>query len=236
MKRLLASAFVLSLGLAPALAGPVADFETAYDVAYANYRGALFATNSGDAAKSVAALAQFDSTWTGLMTQYRASPPPQYEADPFWDQTMQEVTDLLDRARTEAAAGDLPVAHETLEGIRESLGSLHARNAVETFSDRMNAYHAEMEVILGIDTSGMGSAVKQSLLEHSAVLAYLAADVLDAPPAAAIDNAEFAALAAAMQASVDKFVSAARSGDEAALLAAVGGLKVPYSKLFLKFG
>lgn len=236
MKRLLATAFVLSLTVAPVAAGPVADFENSYNVAYFSYRTALFATNTGDTAKSVGALKQLENNWTGLMTQYRASPPPQFEADPLWDQTIEDVTNLLDRSKTLADAGDLPAAHETLEGIREALGALHARNHVETFSDRMNAYHTEMEVILGSDTANMDVEVKRALLEHSAVLAYLATDVLSAPPAAALESPEFATLAAGLQTSVDQFVDAARSGDDAALLEAIGALKVPYSKLFLKFG
>ena len=236
MKRLLATAFVLSLNVAPVVAGPVADFENSYNVAYSSYRTALFATNTGDAAKSVGALKLLENNWTGLMIQYRASPPPQFEADPLWDQTIEDVTSLLDRSKTQAAAGDLPAAHETLEGIREALGALHARNHIETFSDRMNAYHTEMEVILGSDTTNMDVEVRRALLEHSAVLEYLATDVLSAPPAAAIESPEFATLAAGLQTSVDQFVDAARSGDDAALLAAIGALKVPYSKLFLKFG
>jgi hypothetical protein len=85
-------------------------------------------------------------------------------------------------------------------------------------------------------TAVLDAAVKQSLLEHSAVLAYLAEDVVLAPPAGAINSPEFAALSVALQTSVDQFVAAARSGDDAALLGAIGALKVPYSKLFLKFG
>jgi len=236
MNRILAAVFLLSLGVAPVLAGPVTDFDDAYDVAYASYRTALFATNSGDADKSDGALKQLDSTWKGLTAKYLASPPPQFEADPLWGQTIQEVTSLLDQAMTQTAAGDLPTAHSTLEGIRDALGSLHARNHIETFSDRMNAYHAAMETILEIDMTKLNTATRQTLLEHSAVLAYLAADVLAAPSAAANASPEFMALAARLQASVDQFVTAARLGDEAALLSSIGALKAPYSKLFLKFG
>jgi len=236
MNRLHTTTFVLSLIAAPVIAAPVTDFEAAYDTTYASYRTALFATNMGDAAKSIDALGLLDSNWTGLITQYRASPPPQYEADPMWDETIQDVTNILEQAISEVAAGDLPMAHETLEGIRESLGSLHARNNVETFSDRMNAYHTEMEAVLSIDLANMDTAVWQNLLEHSAVLAYLATDVLAAPPAAAIESPEFASLVASLQTSVDQFVAATRSGDDVALQAAIGALKVPYSKLFLKFG
>ncbi len=87
MNRILATTLILSLGAAPALAGAVAEFETAYNTAYANYRTALFATNSGDATKSGGALKQLDGTWTELAAQYRANPPPQVEDDPLWGQT-----------------------------------------------------------------------------------------------------------------------------------------------------
>lgn len=236
MSHTLATTLILSLGAAPALAGAVADFEKTYDTAYANYRAALFATNSGNAAKSDGAIKQLDGTWTKLTAQYGASPPPQFEDDPLWGQTIKEVTSLLDQAKTQATAGDLPTAHATLEGIREALGILHARNNVETLSDRMNAFHAEMEVILGMEMTNLDVAAKQSLLEHSAVLAYLAADVLSDPSAELIENPEFGTLAIGLQTSVDQFVAAARVGDDAALLASVRALKVPYSKLFLKFG
>jgi len=236
MNRILATTLILSLGTAPALAGPVAEFETAYNTAYANYRTALFATNSGDATKSGGALKQLDGTWTELAAQYLSNPPPQFEDDPLWGQTIEEVTSLLDQAKTQATAGDFPAAHATLEGIREALGILHARNNVETLSDRMNAYHAEMEVILGMDMTNLDAAAKQSLLEHSAVLAYLAADVLSTPPAELIKNPELGTLSIGLQTSVDQFVAAARSGEDAALQSAVGALKVPYSKLFMKFG
>lgn len=236
MYRILATALFLSIGVAPALAGAVSEFETAYNTAYASYRTALFATNSGDATKSSGALKQLDGNWTALAVQYLASPPPQFEDDLLWGKTINEVTSLLNQAKAQATAGDLPTAHATLEGIREEPGFLHARNDVETLSDRMNAYHAEMEMILGMDMTNLDAVVKQSLLEHSAVLAYLAADVLSAPPAELIKNPEFETLAKGLQTSVDQFVAAARVGDDAALLSAVGALKIPYSKLFLKFG
>jgi hypothetical protein len=236
MQRLLATTLGLTLGFTPVFAGSGADFDAAYDKAYASYRTALFATNTGDATKSVGALKQLDSNWTELMAAYRLNPPPQFEADPLWGQTAEDVTSLLEQAKAQSAVGDLPIAHETLEGIRDALGSLHARNHVETFSDRMNAYHSEMEVILGIDTALLDAATKQRLLEHSAVLAYLAKDVLLEPPVGATGAPEFAAPATGLQASVDQFVAAARSGEDMALLAAIAALKVPYSKLFLKFG
>lgn len=222
--------------LTPAFAGPVADFETAYGEMYAGYRSALFATNSGSAEKSAAALDGLGQQWAAMIATYGENPPPQYEDDANWDAMIAEVSGSIAKATEAVANGDLPKSHETLEGVREAFSALHARNGIETFSDRMNAYHAEMEKILGLDLAALDAPAKQTVLEHAAVLAYLAQDVLTAPPPGASDSPDYAALSAAMQASVDQLVTAARSGDDAGIKAAVGGLKVPYSKFFLKFG
>jgi len=227
---------VLSLQGTMALAGPVADFEGDFAGMYASYRGALFATNSGDAAKSGKALGALDSAWAALTTEYGTTPPPQYADDVQWASMVAEVQGDLDKAKAEAGAGELDTAHVTLEAIREAFSDLHARNGIETFSDRMNAYHAEMEHVLEVDIAAIDAATGQTLLEHAAVLSYLADDILQAAPAGAEGSGEYAALSKALQASVDQFLAAARSGDDAALKAAVGGLKVPYSKFFLKFG
>jgi hypothetical protein len=222
--------------LTPAFAGPVTDFETAYGEMYAGYRSALFATNSGSAEKSAAALKGLETQWGTLAATYRDTPPPQYEADPQWAETIAAVSGSIAKASEAVAKGNLPESHETLEAVREAFNALHARNGVETFSDRMNAYHAEMERIIGLDLTVLDAPAKQTVLEHAAVLAYLAQDVLSAPPTNAEGNADYASLSAAMQASVDQLLTAARAGDDAAIKAAVGGLKVPYSKFFLKFG
>lgn len=229
----------LSLALlcaGPAISGPVADFEAAYAEMYAGYRTALFATNAGNAEKSTAALGGLQKHWDALVQTYGQTPPPQYEDDPMWSETVAEVSGSIAKAGEAVAAGDLPASHETLEAVREAFSALHARNGIETFSDRMNAYHAEMERVLSVDLSALDAAASQTMLEHAAVLAYLAQDVLSAPAAGAADDPDYAPLSAAFQASVDAFVTAARAGDEAAIKAAVGGLKVPYSKFFLKFG
>lgn len=230
------SAFAAPVFTSPAVAGPVTDFEADYGEMYAGYRSALFATNSGNAEKSAAALTGLQKQWDALVATYGQTPPPQYEDDAQWAATIAEVSGRLAKATEAVGNGNLPEGHETLEHVREAFSALHARNGVETFSDRMNAYHAEMEVILGLDLATLDAATRQTILEHAAVLAYLAKDVLSAPPAGAAADSDYTALSAAMQASVDQFLAAARTGDDAAIKTAVGGLKVPYSKFFLKFG
>lgn len=217
---------LLSFGTVAAVAGEVRDFEAAMRKAYADYRTALFATNAGKAEPAAKAVASFAAAWTPLA---KAPPPPQYVDDPVFAETMGKVSDIAVAAASQIAAGELPEAHETLEGIREEIGALHARNGVIGFSDRMNAYHARMEHVIGMDASDTAAVAAEA-----AILAYLLADVSANPPAGA--DASFEGLVAAVAASIAAVRDAATAGDGVATKAAIGGLKMPYSKLFLTFG
>lgn len=221
-----ATAILLGFGICSAHAGDVHDFEVNMRTAYADYRMALFATNSGKAEPSAKAVDAFEAAWAPLAA---GAAPPQYADDPAFAATMAEVAAIAAAADREIAAGELPEAHETLEGIREALGELHARNGIIGFSDRMNAYHARMEHVIGMDPSD-----PTAVAAEAAVLTYLLADVTAHPPAEA--DGSFRDLAAAVQDSVAKLQRAAAAAEPAAITAAIGGLKAPYSKLFLKFG
>lgn len=234
MKRLLPlAALGLAFGLNAAAAGPVQDFETSLRGSYGSYRSALFATNSGDAAKSAKALAGFAASWSGLAAAYRAAPPPQYQSDAAWATSLDAIDAKIAEASAVVAAGDLAAAHLTLEAVRETFGDLHERNGITGFSDRMNAYHAEMETVLALDLAATDAT---TLAEHAGVLGYLAAEITRLPAPEAAGNADYAALQAGFIASVTAFDAAVRAGDAAAVQASVGGLKVPYSKFFLMFG
>ncbi|MDP2731799.1 MAG: hypothetical protein Q8O63_01605 [Hoeflea sp.] len=217
-----------------AFAGPVADFETGFRDTYASYRMALFATNSGDPDKSTRAIGDFDSRWRDLVSQNGSAPPPHYADDPAWEETLAGVSDAIAKARQMADDGQFAQSHDVLEHIRGAIGALHSRNGIETFSDRMNAYHAQMERVIGLPAQD--EAARQLVREQAAVLAYLVDDMLETPPPEAAGNAEFDTLAQAVKASVAAVQTAARNGDAEAIKAATSGLKVPYSKLFLKFG
>ena len=231
----LAAAAGLTLALiGSASAGPVSDFETAMRGAYADYRGALFQTNANKPEAAVQAVDAFKQKWAALAAA-NVTAPPQYADDPAYTETLAKVAAITDKAATEVAAGKLPEAHATLEAIRFEIGGLHERNGIVGFSDRMNAYHAKMEDVLGKDYSGFDAAGLGALREDAAVLAYLAADIKAYPPAEAADPA-YGKLLDGMTDSVTKLANAARAGDPAATKSALDGLKVPYSKLFLKFG
>jgi len=218
-----------------AIAGPVQDFENDMRAAYGDYRGALFFTNANKPDEAAKAVAAFEQKWDALGADYAAA-PPHYADDPAYKQTLAKVSEIVKTAADEVAAGKLPEAHETLEAIRDQIGELHMRNGVISFSDRMNAYHAEMEHVLGKDYGDLDAVGMAVLVGDAAVLDYLAVQVADHPPAEAAGNPAFEAAMKPFMNSVETLQAAARSGDAAAARKAIGGLKGPYSKLFLQFG
>lgn len=232
MKRIILPAVLAGLLSGPVFAGPIADFNDAYQGMYARYRAALFQTNAGTADVAEKALQGFAGSWGKFVTAYGQTPPPHLVEDTGWSITITEVGKSLAVAQDEVAEGKLAEAHETLEHVRDIFSDMHARNGIVSFSDRMNAYHAEMEHLLGMDLS---NGVDAGLLrERAAVLKYLADDLVAHPPVAA--DAMYAALAKDFVTSVEAFLAATRSGEPAAIKASMKGLKKPYAKLFVKFG
>ncbi len=237
MNRITQAALAAVLGTLalPALASPFTDAEAQLRAVYGDYRAALFLSNAGKAPETAKALAGFDTAWSEMSAQWGTTPPPQYAADAALPQTFDAVSALIGKARDEVAAGKLPAAHETLEGVRAEIAGLHERAGLIGFSERMNAYHAAMEEVLGRDYAAMGPGAAAALAGDAAVLDYLAAQIV-ANPAPEAENPAYAPLVDAFAASARAFRAAADSGDVAGALAARGALKVPYSKLFAQFG
>ncbi len=87
----------------------------------------------------------------------------------------------------------------------------------------MNAYHAQMEAVIGMDASdpaavAAGAAVSQAI----------SSGCCDGPSACRCRRGP-PALVTAVEDSVSKLRDAAASNDPAAIKAAIGGLKMPYS-------
>lgn len=232
----LGAALAACLAAATANAGPFAEFESDLRGVYAIYRSALFATNQNkpeESAKTVAALAQ---GWSKLEAKWAKAAPPQYAEDAKFAPTLSEAAAEIATANKQIAAGELGVAHLTLEKIRDQLGALRLRNNVATSSDRMNEFHEEMEKTLEHSKGEITPAALGDLRGEAAVLAYLADRIAAAPPPEARNSEEFGQLILATKSAVKALQDAAASGDVAAAKRALQGLKKPYAMLFLKFG
>jgi hypothetical protein len=237
MKRVLFGGLLATSVIWPWMvaAGPFTDAELQLRDAYGSYRTALFQSNSGDAEATGKAMQALDAKWTALSTEWTASKPPQYEDDANLEATLSEVAGIIQQATDEVAAGDLPKAHITLEAVRAELDRLHQRNGIISFSDRMNVYHAEMETVLEIGAEELNDDRLAEVTDAAAVLHYLAQDIVTHPAPEAADAA-YAPLVDGVVQSVETLQAATRSGDLAKVKEAIGGLKVPYAKLFAKFG
>lgn len=221
----------------PASARAADAVTDAMQAAYAPYRAALFRTNSKAQAESEQAIAAARSQWRALSERHGAKPGAPYDRDPAFAATLKQVDEVYARAEAQIAARQLPEAHETLEKARDLLSDLRRRNNVVVFSDHMNAYHEQMEHVLIEGPKVL--AQPAGLLELAAwagTLDYLARRVRSEAPAALSQDAEFKSLTEALIASVNGLRGAVTRQDEAAVREAIGKLKGPYSRLFLKFG
>lgn len=230
----------LGLAITMAFAGlahagdPVTDLMQA---ANGPYRMALYKTNSKVPAEAQQALTQAQQAWSKLSTQFAAKPSAPYDRDPAFATSVAEVATVYEQAQKEVTAGQLSTAHKTLERVRDVMADMRLRNNVVVFSDHMNAYHSQMEVILihGAETL----AEPQGLLKLTAqtgALSYLTKQLEQQAPQALKQNTEFTALLQAVQQSVGKLEAALLQQDATAAKDAASKLKGPYSKLFAKFG
>jgi hypothetical protein len=226
-------ALLLSLGSAHA-ADPL---TRAMQAAYVPYRAALFHTNAKAQADTLRALADARQAWHALREQHGTQPPTPYADDRSLPATLAEVDSVLGRAETQARAGELAAAHETLEQVRELLAELRRRNGVVVFSDHMNAYHEVMEQVLLQGPALLdGEQGAMRLMAWVGTLEHLAARLGREADAALWAQPGFAEGQAAVAASVQALRAALLAGDSTAARKAIPALKPPYSRLFLRFG
>jgi hypothetical protein len=233
-RHVLAS-ILLASAVAPAhAADAVTDALTA---AYAPYRAALFRTNSKAQAESEQAIAQAQQALRRVIEQHAAKPAPPYDRDPTFAATLDKIGAVYAKAAGEIRDGKLPDAHETLKEARDLMADLRRRNGVVTFSDAMNAYHAQMEHVLTEGPKRVDApADRLKLVADVGALDYLAARLRADAPAALAKDAEFDAALKAVEAAVAALRDASLAQNPSAIKEALGKLKQPYSKLFLRWG
>lgn len=232
--KLIGLAASLSFVAVAHAADPVTDLMQA---ANAPYRMALYKTNGKVQDEAQQAVQQAQQMWQKLSTQFGSRPAAPYDRDAAFATSVAEVSKVYEQALQEVGAGQLGTAHNTLERVRDVMADMRQRNNVVVFSDHMNAYHAQMEIIMvhGNDTLAQPNGMLL-LTAQSGALSYLAKQLALKAPAELSKNAEFASLLKAVNQSVASLETALLKQDMAAIKEATGKLKGPYSKLFAKFG
>lgn len=228
-------AFAAGVCTGPAWAAdPVTD---ALQKAYAPYRAALFKTNAGQTGESAEALKQAQQAWALVAQLVKSQPTVPYANDALMARTLSGVEEHYAKASQQVAAGQLPQAHETLEGVRDLLSELRRQNQVIVYSDHMNAYHAQMEHLLDEGPKWLQATDGlPRLAAQAGVLSYLAGRLSTEAPAAAQASSGFKELLSAVTRSVEALTAAVASGDRVQIEKAIGQIKAPYSKMFIKFG
>lgn len=212
-------------------------FTDELQAAYVPYRAALFRTNSGDAAAARQALADARTAWRERVMSLAGDLRDPYARDADVATTLREVEQVYASAAAQVEAGQLPQAHETLEQVRDLVADLRHRNQVVVYSDHMNAYHSAMEQILQEGPALLDHADgRVRLAMQAGVLAHTARRLAEEATPALAGDADFKGLLAAVQGSVKALTDAVVAGDAAAMRAALGRLKAPYSKLFIRYG
>ena len=233
-KPVLMSLALLSAANLTLAADPVTE---AMQKTYVPYRVALFKTNNNAPEESRQAVLQARQGWAAVREQFGANPPAPYAGDAGFAPALAAVDKVYAKALDEIGRNQLTVAHETLEEVRDILADLRRRNQVVVFSDHMNAYHAEMEHLL--DDGEKILAASNGWLELTAkagALDYLAQRLKSEAPASLQKNEEFTGLLKAVEKSVVDLKAVLFAQDAAKVKEAIGNLKKPYSRLFIKFG
>jgi hypothetical protein len=236
-RRWRAPAVAMLLALASGASNASDAFTDALQIAYGPYRAALFATNQKSVPDAQAAVEKALSAWQSLMAQVGSSVPAPYDRDTAFAQSLQRVNAIFGTAGQQVKSGALPQAHDTLEEVRDVVAELRHRNGVVVYSDHMNAYHAHMEHLLGrADKLPAAQADWMAMAAQVGVLEYLAEKLDSQAPAALKSQPEFVSLLQAVRKTSQSLQQAVQRQDSVQTRDALGQLKGPYSRLFLKFG
>lgn len=193
---------------------------------------ALFSTNTGNQAKSIAAIEKFSGHWGKVVQSWKSKAPPQYEMDKTFASDLAQVASIAGKSLKEAKAGELGKSHVTLERVRDILADMRKRNGVVSFSDHVNAYHSQMEHVL--KTSYQGD--QRKLIADTGALKYLAAALKNNAPAEYLAQDSFKQGLAGINTSLAALEKAIAGKDRAAIGKARKKLKKPYAMFFIRWG
>jgi hypothetical protein len=213
-------------------------FQQEVNKAYANYRMALFQTNKKNQTKSLESTLSFQQQWQAITENYGEDPPEVYAADPQWKPTLVNIGDITSLSIREILAEKLSEAHDTLEAIRDELGSLRQRNQVITFSDHVDNYHEAMESLLhlGLKPYDIDEKALLFIREELAILDYLAKKMKENAPVDYLKKEIFKKALNGVFGSLKNLRQAIDEKNPDKVVKAIKELKPAYAKVFVKFG
>lgn len=222
-----------------AFANSLDSFHQQLNDAYGHYRFSLSLTNKKN--KLAPALKQvkaFDAKWTKLVKKYQSAPPAPYGESPLWNQTLKEVTKINKKALKELNNKQPKVAHETLEKTRTLLAALRKSVSIHVFSDYVDVYHHEMEVLVRrkYEKKKLDDATIITMREQLAVMTFLMNEAKANAPESYLKSKNFQKYIKGNVTLLKMLKQALEKKDEKKIKALLKKVKPAYGKLFVNFG
>jgi hypothetical protein len=226
------------LSVAPLGAATITDAMVTFDKAYIPV---LALTSQGKAEPATKAIAILKALWPDWVKANTNA-----YADPGWARDIDRIGQIITRTEALMAKSDLAGAHEALESVREILMAQRDARGVPYYVDGLNHYHAAMEELAAVTAGKSAASISADDLAKLGSLTPGARDLWARAQQAPFDAAVYGfagpraeELRRTMQGtllSIEAVDQAVRSGDRAAVLKAVDGLKPAFTKAFLMFG
>ena len=176
------------------------------------------------------------ATWNKLDGQFDPKPPAPYDHRMACVASVLEISKVSDQALAVVNVGQLTTAHNTLEHVRDVLADMRQLNEVVVYSDRMNAHHSQMEVIMvhHSETLAQPKGMLHMTLQAGAS-SYLAKQLEVQAPTGLKNSEEFNRMLKAVNQSVGALEAALLNQDLAAAKEAASKPNGSYRKLVFNF-
>ncbi len=144
----LLAAFAFVSGFpACAKAGPLEDFNAAVERFNAPYKSAVFYLRTGNAGIAQLELSQAVTEWQAILERFRDAPPPPFDKDAKWGESIGAVTSTLEDAKSGIESDPPKTVRAKLLPIRDWLHDLRSRNGVRVLADCIHELRPAMDTL-----------------------------------------------------------------------------------------
>jgi hypothetical protein len=142
MRRVFLAIVVILLGSAPSHGQSLDD---AVEQALTHWRQATWYAQTGNAAVAGIEAEEFQTAWSTLMERFGAAPPPPYDREKDWTETLDEIARVGEAAVDAFQRDDAIAARRELAKIGGLLAALRWRNGIVAFADDLARYRDEID-------------------------------------------------------------------------------------------